>query len=207
MSETYYPTMFEVISDTIESKLLDLHTAMPGYVEKFDAEKQMCDVQPALKRHFANGKVEPLPVVTNVPVVYPRSAQFSMTWPLVVGDPVLLIFSERSIDRWSAQGGVVDPNDTRKHSLSDAFCIPGGSPSTNPISGVSKDHVRLQYDQAMIEIQKSGKFKIKNSNEELFAILGELFDQIINAQTAVGGLLNAPQIAALKTRFETLKGT
>ena len=203
---TYYPELAEVILDAIDLRLLELHTAMPGYIEKFDASKQLADVQPALKRAFANGKVEPLPVVTNVPVVYPRSSKFSITYPLEVGDPVLIIFSERSIDRWAAQGGIVDPADTRKHALSDAFCIPGGSPSTNPIQNVSKEHARIQFDKAVLEIQSAGKFKIKGQQEELFAIMDELFDQLINAQTAVGGLLNAPAIAALKVRFLTLKG-
>lgn len=202
------PTLPEVIYDAIESRLVDLHTCMPGYVEKFDAAKQICNVQPALMRKFANGKVEPLPVVTNVPVLYPRGSKFSVTFPLDVGDSVLLFFSERSIDRWMSKGGVVDPADARKHHLSDAFCMPGGYPSTKSLAGVSSTHVRLEFDKARFEIQKDGKFKIENTseNEELMKILSEFIQEVSIAQTAVGPLLNASLLAAFKVRLDKLKG-
>lgn len=66
-----------------------------------------------------------LPVINNVPIIFPGSGGVRIKWPVKVGDYVWLNFCCRSIDRWLAQGGEVDPEDDRQHAIDDAvaFCI------------------------------------------------------------------------------------
>lgn len=208
MSDSTTPTFTEVIKNAIEARLVDVHTSIPGEVVAFYPEKQMADVQPALKRKFANGKIEPLPVVTNVPVVYPRSSNSIIYFPLSKGDSVLMIFAERSIDRWAAQGGIVDPADVRKFHLSDAVCIPGPYSAAQSFTVPDPTKMFLLFGEAMVQMNDQGKFKIgqkTNPQIELLSLFSQTLQELSTASTATGPLLNAAQFAALKLLIDQMK--
>lgn len=140
MSRT--PTMAEVILAAIESRLMEVHTGIPAKVTRYDAAKQLIDAAPLIKTRFFNENgesiVEALPVVTNVPVIFPGSGNFGMTFPVAVGETVWLAFSEASLDKWKSQGGTVDPLDPRKHALADAVAMVGLRPFSSPFGGDSQ---------------------------------------------------------------------
>lgn len=121
----------DVIARVMESRLVDLHTSMPGTVESFDAATQCADVRPALTRRIPGADPEDpdaheaLPVLPCVPVLYPGSSQFGIRWPLSKGDRGLLVFAERDIGRWQAGGEDGDPQVAGMHSLAAAIFIPG----------------------------------------------------------------------------------
>lgn len=106
-----------------------MRVALPGRVESYDAATQTCSVQPyvqdGIKDETGTRQAVRLPVVTSVPVVFPGAGAYSITWPLAVGDTVLLLFASSSIDRWLALGGEVDPIDDRRHHVTDAIAIAG----------------------------------------------------------------------------------
>jgi hypothetical protein len=126
MAET--PSLERVLLDAIDGRLFDLHTCMPGLVESYDPATGFASISPCPKRKYTSGDLVDLPVLNNVPVVMPRAAGGAayIHVPLAKGDPVLIVFAERSIDAWKTAGGKYDPNDPRKHHLSDAFALPGG---------------------------------------------------------------------------------
>lgn len=113
-----------------------VYTSLPAKVTRWDAAKQAVDAQPTTKRRVDPGDgsvvLERYPVVTNAPVAFPGSGPYRLTWPVAVGSIVLLVFPSTSIDRWLAMGAEVDPADDRKHTLSDAFAIPGGHSFAGP---------------------------------------------------------------------------
>ncbi len=102
-----------------------VHTAMPGLIRAYDAGQQRASVQPALPRNLSTGEVESLPVLEDVPVIWPRSGGAHMTFPVKEGDGCLLVFTERSLDEWKAKGGSDAPLDPRQHALSDAVALMG----------------------------------------------------------------------------------
>lgn len=206
------PTLEEVLSDAIEDRLLDLYTNMPGIVESYDSTKQTATIRPAIKRTYEDGSVVDRPLIQNVPVIFNRGKKSSDTFPLAKGDPVLLCFSMRSIDIWKKQGGSVDPKDFRKFNITDAYAIPGGSPQTNLIKNVHASHRRIVNDKALIEMQEAGKFKITNGTEELFDLLVQTIQCLMDAKTPttmgpqpLWGQTQAT-LAQLKAKLETLKG-
>ena len=124
------PTEAEVITAAIESRIADVFTALPGVVKSYDAATGHADIQPAIRRPLdtASGAVvfEDLPIVPNVPILFPRGGAFAVTWPLAPGDPVLLVFSALSPQLWRATGQTpADPGDLRRHHLGNAYAIPG----------------------------------------------------------------------------------
>lgn len=129
MTAPYVPNLAELLSGHVSRSLAELHTAMPGRVERYDSTTQTADVKPLVKRKVADEagteSLESLPVVPSVPVVFPGAGDYGITFPIARGDTVLLVVASASLDRWLARGGEVDPADERAHALSDAVAIPG----------------------------------------------------------------------------------
>lgn len=121
------PTFAEVITGAIDSKLLDLHTCMPGVVVGFDAIGQSVNVQPVIKRaiHSYAGELvhEQLPIIHNVPVAFPGGGGYVMRFPVTAGDHVWLMFSEAAMSQWRTTGQISEPLDLRRHDLSYACAM------------------------------------------------------------------------------------
>lgn len=135
------PDFAEVIRLAIDSRLLDLHVSLPCRVEAYDSTNQTVDVLPMVRRAITdsqgNTQHEELPILPNVPVVFPRAASFSATWPLAKGDYVLVVFSSSAIGNWRESGDLADPGDLRRHDLSYGFAIPGIAPDGETIPTAS----------------------------------------------------------------------
>lgn len=130
------PSGPEVLSEFIKAHLYELRVSMPARVVEYDPATQRVSVQPEVQdgRFDEDEQREAvtLPVLTNVPLVFPGGAGGRITFPIEAGDGVLLIISSSSISRWKAVGGTVDPARDHRHKLEDAIAIPGlfASPPT-----------------------------------------------------------------------------
>lgn len=133
------PTLEDVIDEAVCTRLRDLHTAIPGRVVSYDATKQTADVQPLVRYEIPDADGAPtyeeLPVLPNVPVLWPRSGSWFLAMPLAEGDTVQLLFNERAIGHWRAgDGEVTHPGDLRLHDLSHAVAIPGLYPTRRALT-------------------------------------------------------------------------
>lgn len=139
------PTLAEVLRSAVEYHLQDLFTAMPGIVDKYSALKQRADIQPAIMRRQESSDggeiLESLPVLPNVPILWPRAGGFFMHMPLAKGNPVLLIFSQRSIDKYvnGDSAEETDPDDFLLHDISSAIAIPGVYPFADDLEPIEVD--------------------------------------------------------------------
>ena len=127
------PTLVEIFRLAIESRLLDLHVALPCRVEVYNPALQTADVLPMVRRAISdssgNTQHEELPILPNVPVLFPRGGPFSITWDLAVGDTVLVVFASSAIGKWRESGDIANPGDLRRHDLSHGIAIPGVAPA------------------------------------------------------------------------------
>ena len=89
------PTLAEFFRHALESRLIDFHTAMIGKVQHYDAKKQTADVVPQIKRliESEDGEMiaESLPILPDVPVLFPRANSFFFSVPIKAGDLVSTI--------------------------------------------------------------------------------------------------------------------
>jgi hypothetical protein len=210
------PTFEDVLDSAIQDALLNVNVCMPGVVESFDPKTDTIKVRPALKRKYAGDETATeLPLLNRVPVVFPRGGNFTMKWNLKNGDPVTLVFSQRSLDVWKSSGGVVDPADPRRFHLSDAFAIPGGADTTKPIPDSVGDRTVLKSGSSKVSMLDNGKFRIEGAYEFLDLMsqtLGKLItltDKLSTDTTNTGigpQKLNAfSDYASLKSDLTTLK--
>jgi len=215
MIENETGTLSEIINTMIESKILDIHTSMPGRVETYDHATQKADIKPLLRKKYTvnGGTIVEIPVIPGVPVQWASANNGAayMHLPLKPGDLGLIIFTERSIDTWlSGNGEITSPNDPRHHDLSDATFIPGIRPFKQPLSNTNADNFILQNGSIRIELDPSGKISITGASNELLSVLKDTIDHLISAKvfTGLGALpFTAATIANLtsdKTNLETL---
>lgn len=111
----------QVLADTVSTQL---RVVLPGIIQSFDPDSITCTVLPAIKGSDGNESSD-LPLLVDVPVIFPRGGGCTLTFPVKESDECLLIFSDRCIDFWWQNGGVQEPVDPRQHDLSDAFAIVG----------------------------------------------------------------------------------
>lgn len=206
------PTMVEILRNAVKSYLIDLHTAMPGVVVSYDRTSQLAVVEPALRRTLVSGEVVELPKIYNVPVQFPHAGDTFIHFDLKSGDNVLLIFSERSIDKWVAKSGKTTPQERRMHSINDCFAIPSVKAKPDAFTPKGQDgSIEITNKNSHLEITSSGKFILNNGQYELVSVLVELLDKMILGKnlTGVGPLPKDPsyvsELQTLKTKLETFK--
>jgi len=146
----------EATEHMIRHALEHVRTALPGRIESYDWKSRKASVQPTVKEVYSDGQKLSLPLIPNVPVVWPHGERCSLEMPLKRGSGVLLIFSARSLDGWlEGKGEARDPEDPRMHHLSDAFAVPGLYPwavdSLAGAEGYDGKDVVLSYDTPQAE--------------------------------------------------------
>lgn len=123
------PTLTEIVREALESRMLDVWSALPCRVESYDSATNTVDCLPMVRRAIpdADGKIqhEELPVLPAVPVAFQQSAAFSATYPLAKGDYVLVVFSSLAIGNFVETGDLADPGDIRRNDLSHGVAIAG----------------------------------------------------------------------------------
>ena len=102
-----------------------LNTCLPGVVEEYDAPSRRARVQPALQIRKTDESLETRAPLVNVPVVFPSGGEYTQLFPLVMGDPVILLFSQQGYAEFKLTRSVSPPTAGRRFSASDAICVPG----------------------------------------------------------------------------------
>jgi hypothetical protein len=177
-SQTRAPDFVEVVRRAITSRLAAVHTSIPAKVVDYDADEQRATVQIAVESCYIDPDSGELvfyavPPLTRVPVAFPSSSGFSITWPLSKGDPVWLVFAERSTDEFRATGNDSNqPQDRRRFALEDAVAIPGGRPFADPIpaEGVADGALVVRGDDV----------RLGSSSASSVVALGPLVDGELN---------------------------
>jgi len=154
---------------------------MPGRIETYDYTNRSVTVQPLLKKVFTEGESLEYKILANVPVIFPSSQESGMTFPLNRGDGVLILFSERALERWKSNGALTEPGDSRKFDLSDGICIPGlFAFNQKPLAENNKD-VFIKHKNQKIVIKNNGNIEIGSSS--LQKLVNESFMNLFNSHT------------------------
>lgn len=206
---TRSPELADIIRQAIEDRLVDVHTMLPGRIDAYDPATQKADVEPLIKRlqKTVDGEIkEDLPVISGVPVLWPRAGGFKLTLPVSKGDRCMLVFCERSIETYQTgqgrKGGSdlinqSDPDTFEMHNLSDPVAIMGWYNDAESLSTTDQDGMQLGKDGGAI-------VHIEDDLVELYEKAGAQADFVALAakvKTELDKLTS--DINALKTIFLT----
>lgn len=206
------PSLSELLKQAIENRLLDVHTALIARVESYDCKNQQVNVSPVLKRTIKslNGQniIEQLPMLCDVPVLFPRAGGYFISFPIQPGDFVQLVFNESSIDEWLIGDAGLAHNE--RFTLHGAVAIPGVYPESKPIHGAhNRNFVAGKDDGLQIHIDDQ-KIRLGSADaSEALAIASkvkaelEKIKSVFNAHThfdhgfkTLPGILSISDVAA-----------
>lgn len=176
----------EAMRAALDGRQSNIWTAMPGIIQSVNLTAMTCEVQPAIQGKVQDdtGEIQTvdLPLLVDVPLVFPSGGGFILTFPIAVGDEVLVCIASRCIDSWWQLGGVQVPMEARMHDLSDGFAIPGpkSQPQAILTPSVSATEVQLRNNlgTTYLSITPAGLIGFQNPSGDLKTIL-------VNLETAV----------------------
>lgn len=150
------PTLPTILERMQENIMRGLRVCGPARVESYDAATQSCSAQPLIHYGEINEDGERVvfrpAVVTNVPVMHAGGGGFQFTVPVAVGDTILLVYSDRSLDRLLVRGGEVDPADDRMHHDGDAIAFTGFRDFAHALATAPTDRIRIGYSTGAAKI-------------------------------------------------------
>lgn len=153
----------------LDNALAHTWCALPGIIQGVDLGRQTCSVQPAITgtvmERDGKKKAVQLPMLVDVPLVFPRAGGFALTFPVRAGDECLVIFADRCIDAWWQYGKVSAPVEQRFHDLSDGFAILAPTSQPKKLSGVSSSAVQMRTEggQTFVEVDAAGNITLKGN--------------------------------------------
>jgi hypothetical protein len=138
-----YPSEEEVHEARMEQLLLSMDGPMPGRVQSYDPVHQVADVVPQVRNPYPQPDgtyvFEDLPVIPDVPILWPRCGKWFMAMSVEPGDAVVIIPGGVAPDRWRREGvtdaltgvaravrGVTNPGDMARFHIANAYAIPAG---------------------------------------------------------------------------------
>jgi phage baseplate assembly protein gpV len=129
-----------------------MFTSIPGRVVGTpNLAEQRVDVQILVNKVTTDNVSREHTVLLNVPLVFQGSQSSQFSFPVVSGDTVLLVFSQRSIDRFKLGGKEPHtPADFRKYSKNDAMALPGLFSFTDAINNPSKRTLSHSTNDAVV---------------------------------------------------------
>lgn len=156
----------ETLRIAMDGQQATLWTAMPCLITSVNFAKMTCEAQPAIQgtvtTEDGTQKSVNLPLLVDVPIVFPSAGGFTITLPLTIGDEVLVVFASRCIDAWWQSGGINRPMEARMHDLSDGFAIPGPKSQPHVIPNISSSGAQIRNNSGTtyVEISATGKIKL-----------------------------------------------
>lgn len=195
------PTDAEIIRRALESRLADLWTAIPGKVVKYDSTTRTADVLPVVRRPIATSedelKHEDLPIIPNVPVLFPSGGGASITWPIVPGDFVQLLIQTLSPQQWRQSGETSDPGDLRLHSLGNAVCVPGLMHNAQALPGAALPAIVLEHTDIRLGVGATDFVALSSKVEAELTRIKEAIAAGIPTANDGGANLQSTILAAL----------
>ncbi len=229
-----YNNLHEAIRSHIANFETQLYTALPATVVSWDAEAQTITASPVMLEAYEDGDISKLPEIDHVPVMFPSGGGGSLTFPIQVGDEVLLVFSSRSFDTWWSTGEVDKLSSTQRYNeYTDAVAIVGITSKDKSVKAHTTDvelkfkdnAIRLVEDSSVvihtgsssmtmnsdgtIDTTVKDTWSLNNGSEEFVTVLSETLQAIadITTPTMMGPqpIINKPAILALKSRLDSFK--
>lgn len=158
----------EALRLALDARQSGMWTATPGIVTGVNLIKQTLTVRPAIMGKVTSpdgvSQDVQMPLLVDIPICWPRGGGFALTFPIAVGDEVLVVFGSRCIDSWWQGGGEGGQAELRMHDLSDGFAIPGPTSQPKKLSFVSVNSVQLRNNAGndIIEIAPGGLINVSS---------------------------------------------
>lgn len=185
----------QLYENIIKKVNFNLRCCIPGVIQQYDPKTNTASIQPAIREEIVNEdntvQYMNLPILVNVPIIFPSCSIGSIKLLLKQGDECLVLFSDLSIDNFWKYANVQNPIEVRRHDLSDGIAIPCvlSQPNTKSFSGTG---IEIECGSSKIEI---GKDEITFKNGYGSVTLTQIIRIMnhIHTAPAMGGKTSGPE--------------
>lgn len=189
--QTLFGNTDSIYESIISETMFRIRCAIPAIVQSYNPENNTVEAQPAIRERLIaeDGTVyyKELPLLINVPVVFPRANSCGITFRLKQNDECLVIFSDLSIDNFWVSGSIQNPVEVRRHDLSDGIAIP--CTLSQPSTGTIPENLTIKQGSSFVELSDN---EIKLSNGSKTVTLTQLLEHY-HVSPADGGNTSAPK--------------
>ena len=146
---------FSVLKNNI---LNNINCVQTGTIQTFNNSNQTCTVTINTKRQVTLNPVtwQDYSILVDVPVLIPGGGGGSLQFPISQGDECILLFNDRELDAWFANGKTQPFDEARTHSLSDAIAIVGLHSLPNSLQNYVTNAVNLSYNGISVNLSNLG---------------------------------------------------
>lgn len=144
------PRLPTYIKNQNERRERSMQTAFPAKVVGWKPSTNVVELEPQFIETWVNrdgtrqSEPQDFPNIQNVPVLFPRSGSWSITFPIETGSFGLVVCTKYALDVWRSQGQPRDPRDLRRFGMSGAVFHPVNlHPNNSAISGVDSNFMIL----------------------------------------------------------------
>ena len=168
----------QIYENLINEAMFRTRCCIPCIVQSYNEGNNTVECQPAIRERIINedGTIQyvQLPLLVNVPVVFPGSSDFELKFALKQNDECLVLFSDLSIDNFWEKGSLQNPVEVRRHDLSDGIAIPCKL-SLQKRSEQTKASIVVSSKGDIIFNSASGTF----NSDQLYKIVYSHYHQVI----------------------------
>lgn len=156
-----------------------IHTISPGYIESYDPEKRTASVIIPFTDFYQTDGETPVNLdwapIPDCPVWMLGGGGFVVAPPLKKGDPCLVLFCQRDIDKWWESDGqtTVTPALVDTHTESDVIVLAGRLfPQQAIIGEADAESLQISHEDGLVhlKIKSDGEVQIKATNVRLGAL-------------------------------------
>lgn len=195
----------ELLNVVLANRIADMHIALPAKITKYDYKKQKASVKPSINQKYNDGEVVELPEIHNVPVMHPASGGASITFPVLVGDNVYLLFCEKSLEEFLTNGQINTPDDPRQNNLTDAVAFIGLNPFSKTSPAENNTDLLINFSGSKIKLKPDGIVDIETAELNITApaVNVESDDVVISGNLTAA---NVEAIGELKSATAAIGG-
>jgi Phage protein Gp138 N-terminal domain len=199
------PDLTDVLT-TFQSQIFyQMNCVKIGEIVSFDGTKKTAKIKILFKRVLANKTLESYPSIVDCPVFTLQGNGGAIQMPIAAGDQCIVLFSDRNIDNWFANGAEAAPANSRAHDISDGIAIVGINALNSSLEAYVSNQLRMFFAGAEINFD-SGIITIKNEITTLMTLISGLID-VLKALEVTGPLpLTPAAIAALEAQKAIFQG-
>ena len=143
----------------------EINTCIPAAVISFDKDTQLASLQISINivdNQYNQYKHTP---IIACPVFFVGNSNYVIEHEIKKDDEGIIIFSQRCIDDWIINGGVVNQDIIRFHDVNDAMFIPGIRSQKNKIENFENDGIKLRNkdNSNFVWLKNDGTISIKTN--------------------------------------------
>lgn len=189
------PSLEDAINVVSKKHVNNLFTNHIGVIKAVNLNTMTCDVQVSINRRYLDGEEYEFPLLSDVPLLFPRTNDGIFYIPVNVGDCVLLSFCMRDINVFKNLNQTqskenLTPNSARKYDINDAVAIVGVLPKEDGFKVPEFAGMRMQYKSGLIELDNDNNLNILMQNQanitsvdDNITITTQNANVVINAQS------------------------